>query len=59
PQHLNRAIETGVHTHMDIACFNGAIEMLWAGSDWCLHGDETEILEAVTAFMMAGVIGQR
>ncbi|MBV2122319.1 MAG: TetR/AcrR family transcriptional regulator [Candidatus Thiodiazotropha taylori] len=48
------------HIHMGMhACFNGAIEMLWAGSDWCLHGDETEILEAVTAFMMAGVIGQR
>jgi AcrR family transcriptional regulator len=41
------------------ACFNGAVEMLWAGSDWSLHGDEEDMIEAVTAFMMAGVIGQR
>jgi AcrR family transcriptional regulator len=48
------------HVNMGMrACFNGAVEMLWAGSDWSLHGDETEMIDAVTAFMMAGVIGQR
>ena len=40
------------------ACFDGAVTMLWAGKDWCLHGDEEGIIEAVTAFMMSGFIGQ-
>ena len=40
------------------ACFDGAVDMLWAGKDWCPHGDEEEIIEAVTAFMMSGFIGQ-
>jgi AcrR family transcriptional regulator len=40
------------------ASFNGAVGMLWAGSDWSLHGDEKEMIEAVTAFVMAGVIGR-
>ena len=40
------------------ACFDGAVDMLWAGKDWCPHGDEQEIVESVTAFMMSGFIGQ-
>jgi AcrR family transcriptional regulator len=40
------------------ACFDGAVDMLWAGKDWCPHGDEDEVIEAVTAFMMSGFIGQ-
>ena len=41
------------------ACFDGVVNMLWAGRDWCVHGDEEEIIDSVTAFMMAGLIGQR
>ena len=40
------------------ACFDGAVAMLWAGKDWCPHGDQEEIVEAATAFMMSGFIGQ-
>jgi hypothetical protein len=32
--------------------------MLWAGKDWCPHGDQEEIVEAATAFMMSGFVGQ-
>lgn len=40
------------------ACFDGAINMLWAGKDWCSHGDEEQIVEAATAFVMSGMVGQ-
>jgi AcrR family transcriptional regulator len=46
-------INIGLH-----ACFNGAIDMLWAGKDWCVHGDEKVIIESVTEFMMAGLVGR-
>ena len=46
-------ISIGLH-----ACFNGAIDMLWAGKDWCAHGDEETIIESVTEFMMAGLVGR-
>ena len=46
-------IQIGMH-----ACFEGAIDMLWAGKDWCPLGDEEDVIEAVTAFMMSGFIGQ-
>lgn len=41
------------------ACFDGAVNMLWAGQDWCGHGDAEQIIESATAFMMAGLIGRR
>jgi AcrR family transcriptional regulator len=49
------------HINMGLqACFNGAVEMLWAGSDWCLqHADVEEVIDSVTAFMLAGLIGQK
>ncbi len=40
------------------ACFEGTVDMLWAGKDWCLHGDEEEIIESVTEFMLAGLVGR-
>jgi AcrR family transcriptional regulator len=40
------------------ACFNGAVDMLWAGKDWCIHGDEEAIIESVTEFMIAGLVGR-
>jgi len=46
-------IQIGLH-----ACFDGAINMLWAGKDWCLQGDEEMIIASVTAFMMSGLIGR-
>lgn len=46
-------IEIGLH-----ACFEGAVDMLWAGKDWCSHGDEEKIIESATAFMMSGLIGR-
>ena len=46
-------IQIGIH-----ACFEGAVDMLWAGKDWCSHGDEEEIIESATAFMMSGLIGR-
>jgi AcrR family transcriptional regulator len=46
-------IQIGMH-----ACFDGTINMLWAGRDWCSHGDEEEIIESATSFMMSGLIGQ-
>ena len=47
-------ISMGIH-----ACFNGAIDMLWAGKDWCLHGGEVDIIESVTDFMMSGLVGRK
>ncbi|MCG8428593.1 MAG: TetR/AcrR family transcriptional regulator [Chromatiales bacterium] len=47
-------ITIGMH-----ACFKGAIDMLWAGKDWCFHGDEEQIIESTSAFIMAGFIGQK
>ena len=41
------------------ACFEGAIDMLWAGKDWCVYGDKEEIIESVTEFMLAGLVGRR
>jgi len=46
-------IRTGLH-----ACFEGTINMLWAGRDWCTHGDEEEIIQSSIAFMMSGLIGR-
>ena len=46
-------IQIGMH-----ACFLGAVDMLWAGKDWCFHGDEEKIIESATAFMMSGLMGQ-
>ena len=46
-------IQIGMH-----ACFDGAIGMLWAGKDWSSFGEEEEIIESVTDFMMSGLIGQ-
>ena len=41
------------------ACFKGAITMLWAGEHWCAQGsDEETVLTGVTAFMMAGLVGE-
>lgn len=47
-------IKIGMH-----ACFNGAINMIWAGKDWCIQGDEETIIQSVTAFMMSALIGQK
>ena len=45
--------------HMGIhACFEGAIDMIWAGRNWCSMGTEEEVIESVTSFMMDGLIGQ-
>lgn len=46
-------IQVGLH-----ACFDGAINMLWAGKDWCMLGDEAEILDSAVGFMMSGLIGR-
>ena len=46
-------IQIGMH-----ACFDGAIDMLWAGKDWCSFGDEEDIIGAVTDFMVSGLVGQ-
>ncbi len=46
-------IQVGLH-----ASFDGTINMLWAGKDWCVHGDEERIIGSVTAFMMSGLIGR-
>lgn len=40
------------------ACFDGAVGMLWAGKDWCPHGDEEEIIRSATAFMISGLMGR-
>ena len=48
-----KIIQTGLS-----ACFDGAISMLWAGKDWCQHGDEKEVIESVTEFMMSALIGK-
>ena len=45
-------ISIGMH-----ACFDGTVNMLWAGKDWCSHGNKEEIIEAATEFMMNGLIG--
>jgi len=53
----NRPIEEikiGLH-----ACFDGAINMLWAGKDWCQQGDEESIIRSATAFMISAMIGQK
>lgn len=47
-------IQIGLH-----ACFDGTINMLWAGKDWCIHGDEKEIMDSAVRFMMSGLIGRR
>lgn len=42
------------------ACFEGAITMLWADKDWCpisKNASETEIIHAVTNFILAGLVG--
>jgi len=39
------------------ACFEGTVNMLWAGKDWCSYNSKEEILEAATDFMMSGLIG--
>lgn len=45
--------------HMGIhACFHGAVDMIWAGKNWCSMGSEEEVIESVTNFMMAGLVGQ-
>ncbi len=46
-------INIGLH-----ACFKGAVDMLWAGKDWCVLGDEEAIIESVTEFMMAALVGR-
>lgn len=40
------------------ACFDGTINMLWAGKDWCPQGNKQEIIAAATDFMMAGLVGR-
>jgi len=47
-------IKIGMH-----ACFDGSINMIWAGKDWCIQGDEETIMRSVTAFMMSALIGQK
>lgn len=47
-------IKIGLH-----ACFDGAINMIWAGKDWCIQGDEETIILSVTSFMMSALIGQK
>jgi hypothetical protein len=32
--------------------------MLWEGKEWCVYGDEERIIESVTDFMMAGLVGK-
>jgi hypothetical protein len=46
-------ISIGLH-----ACLTGAIDMLWEGKEWCVYGDEERIIESVTDFMMAGLVGK-
>ncbi|MCW8876828.1 MAG: TetR/AcrR family transcriptional regulator [Kangiellaceae bacterium] len=40
------------------ACFEGAVNMLWASTDWCSVGTDEEIVERIINFMVAGLIGQ-
>lgn len=40
------------------ACVLGAVKMLWAGANWCVHGDEHSIVPAVTDFVLSGLIGR-
>jgi len=47
-------ISIGMH-----ACFDGTVNMLWAGKDWCSHGNKEEIIEAATEFMVNGLIGNK
>ncbi|PCJ91317.1 MAG: hypothetical protein COA46_07625 [Porticoccaceae bacterium] len=47
-------ISIGMH-----ACFDGTVNMLWAGKDWCSHGNKEEIIVAATDFLMAGLIGHK
>ena len=47
-------IQIGLH-----ACFEGAVNMLWAGKDWCMHGDRDVIFSAAIDFLMAGLVGRR
>jgi AcrR family transcriptional regulator len=47
-------IQIGLH-----ACFSGAVDMLWAGKDWCMHGDQDDIFSATIDFLMAGLVGRR
>lgn len=47
-------IQMGMH-----ACLDGAVNMLWAGQDWCMHGGKDDILTATIEFLMAGLIGRR
>ncbi|MEM0912799.1 MAG: TetR/AcrR family transcriptional regulator [Pseudomonadota bacterium] len=52
-----RSIE---HIHIGLhACFDGAVKMIWAGKDWCMHGDLEDIFSATIDFLMAGLIGRR
>tara|TARA_R110001592_G_scaffold265248_1_gene530779 strand:- start:21611 stop:22240 length:630 start_codon:yes stop_codon:yes gene_type:complete len=46
-------ISIGMH-----ACFDGTVNMLWSGKDWCSHGSKEDIIEAATEFMMAGLVGK-
>jgi len=40
------------------ACFKGAVDMLWAGGDWCpFGGDQETLIRSVTRFMLAGLVG--
>jgi AcrR family transcriptional regulator len=45
----------GIH-----AAFKGAVDMIWVDQAWCPHpGGKDAIVEAVTDFMMLGVIGRQ
>jgi len=43
-----------------IACFEGAITMLWTDSDWCpvsKNASEEDLIHSITNFMLAGLVG--
>ena len=41
------------------AIFKGAVSLLWIGDNWCsFSGDEKTMINAITDFMMAGLVGQ-
>ncbi|MEE4243945.1 MAG: TetR/AcrR family transcriptional regulator [Kangiellaceae bacterium] len=39
------------------ACFEGTINMLWAGNDWFAKGNSEQIIEGAINFMISGLIG--
>ena len=39
--------------------FDGAVNMLWAREDWCSYGDDKDVINNISNFMISGLIGPR